>query len=208
MKAMALFANVNPRKAGIVGGAILALLVAGGAALYLLTFDNPATAQTLPAKQAAQPDLAPARPVPEQPAKELDRPPAIWVVNCSDNRGTLDCRAAQQVVIKTTGQRLLAVAVRVPPDTKKPVLMLQVPLGVYLPAGASLQIGKDEAKTLPFKGCDQGGCVAEYAITEPEIAAMTKGSDLTVSVQNQNQQPAFTITVPVTGFAAAYAKVK
>jgi len=48
MKAMALFANVNPRKAGIVGGAILVLLVAGGAALYL--FDNPAMAQTLAAK--------------------------------------------------------------------------------------------------------------------------------------------------------------
>ena len=87
-------------------------------------------------------------------------------------------------------------------------MMLQVPLGVYLPAGASLQIGKDEAKTLPFKGCDRGGCVAEYAITESEIAAMTKGSDLTISVQSQNQQPAFTVTVPVTGFAAAYAKVK
>ena len=45
-------------------------------------------------------------------------------------------------------------------------------------------------------------------ITEAEIAAMTKGSDLKISVQNQNQQPAFTVTVPVTGFAAAYAKVK
>ena len=122
--------------------------------------------------------------------------------------GKLDCRAGQSVFIKTTGQRLLSVAVRVPADTKKPVLMLQVPLGVYLPAGASLQIGKDEAKTLPFRGCDRGGCVAEYAITETEIAAMTKGSDLTISVQNQNQQPAFTVTVPVTGFAAAYAKVK
>ena len=49
-------------------------------------------------------------------------------------------------------------------------MMVEAPLGVYLPAGASLQIGKDEAKTLPFKGCDHGGCVAEYAITETEIA--------------------------------------
>jgi invasion protein IalB len=87
-------------------------------------------------------------------------------------------------------------------------MLLQVPLGVYLPAGASLQIGKDEAKTLPFKGCDRSGCVAEYAITDAEIAAMTKGSDLKISVQNQNQQPAFTLTVPVTGFGAAYAKVR
>ena len=102
----------------------------------------------------------------------------------------------------------MSVAVRVPPDTKKPVMLIQVPLGVYLPAGASLQIGEDEAKTLPFTGCDRDGCVAEYAITEAEIAAMTKGSSLKLSVQNQSQQPAFTLTVPATGFAAAYAKVK
>ena len=63
-------------------------------------------------------------------------PPAIWVVSCDDNNGRLDCRAGQSVFIKKTGQRLLSVAVRVPADTKKPVLMLQVPLGVYLPAGA------------------------------------------------------------------------
>ena len=130
------------------------------------------------------------------------------MVSCDDNQGKLDCRAGQSVFIKPTGQRLLSVAVRVPADTKKPVLLLQVPFGVYLPAGASLQIGKAGAKTLPFKGCDRQGCVAEYAITDAEIAAMAKGSDLTISVQNQNRQPAFTVTVPVTGFAAAYAKVR
>ena len=110
--------------------------------------------------------------------------------------------------MKNTGQRVLSVAVRVPADTKKPILMVQVPLGVYLPAGASLQIGQDQTKVLPFKGCDQGGCLAEYPVTEAEIAAMSKGADLKISVQNQNEKPAFDITVPTTGFSAAYAKVK
>jgi invasion protein IalB len=50
--------------------------------------------------------------------------------------------------------------------------------------------------------------LAEYAVTEAEIAAMLKGGDLTISAQNENQQPAFTVTVPVTGFPAAYAKIK
>ncbi|MGH6825778.1 invasion associated locus B family protein [Methyloceanibacter sp.] len=164
-------------------------------------------AQTAQQRQPVPvPGATPAQPA--QPGQQQPAPPPIWVVSCADNRGRLDCRAGQSVFIKNTRQRLLSVAVRVPPDTKKPVMMLQVPLGVYLPAGASLQIGQDEAKTLPFKGCDQGGCVAEYAVTEAEIAAMAKGSDLKISVQNQNQQPAFTVTVPVTGFAAAYAKVK
>ncbi len=154
--------------------------------------------------QTAQQPATPAQA--QQPGKAV--PPAVWIVNCENNRGKLDCRASQSIFIKSTGQRLLSVAVRVPSDTKKPVLMVQVPLGVYLPAGASLKIGQDEAKKLPYRGCDQAGCVADYAISESEIAAMTKGADLTVSAQNQNQQPAFTLTVPTTGFAAAYAKVR
>ncbi|MGD0532712.1 MAG: invasion associated locus B family protein [Methyloceanibacter sp.] len=177
--------------------------IAGGAALCLLAITSGAFAQTLQQGGATgeQPSqkAAPAEPEPAQPA---------WVVNCGDNQGKLDCLSGQSVFIKTTGQRLLSVAVRVPPDTKKPIMLLQVPLGVYLPAGVSLRIGKDAAKTLPFKVCDQGGCMAEYAVTEPEIAAMLKGAGLTISAQNQNQQPAFTVTVPVTGFPAAYAKIK
>jgi invasion protein IalB len=176
-------------------------LIAGS--IFGLLMTTAGLAQTAQQKQPAPEGAAQPQAGQQQPA-----PPAIWVVNCDNNRGKLDCRAGQAVFIKSTGQRLLSVAVRVPADTRKPILMIQVPLGVYLPAGASLQIGKDEAKMLPFRGCDRGGCLAEYAITESEIAAMTKGSDLTISVQNQNQQPAFNVTVPVTGFAAAYAKVK
>jgi invasion protein IalB len=168
-----------------------------GSSILVLLMTAAGLAQTVEQKQPSP-----------QAGQQQARPPAIWVVSCADNNGKLDCRAGQTVFLKNTGQRLLSVAVRVPADTKKPVMMIQVPLGVYLPAGASLQIGEDKAKTLPFKGCDQGGCLAEYAVTEAEIAAMTKGSELKVSVQNQNQQPAFTLTIPVTGFAAAYAKVK
>ncbi len=169
------------------------LKIGGLAALLILGVSGSSFGQTDKQKAAS------AQPSP---------PPAIWTVSCVDNNGKLDCRAGQAIYVKTTGQRLLLVAVRVPADTKRPILMVQVPLGVYLPAGASLRIGKGEAKTLPFKGCDQGGCLAEYDVTDAEIAAMAKGSDLTVSVQNQNRKPAFTLTVPVTGFAAAWAKIE
>ena len=190
------FTQMSARKAVTVGGAVAVTLV--GAALFILSIGGGAVAQTLQPKQQ-QSQAAPA----PQPG-----PPAVWMVSCSDNKGALDCRAGQSVFIKTTGQRLLSVAVRVPPDTKKPVLLVQVPLGVYLPAGISLQIGKDPAKMLPYKACDQGGCLAEYAITDAEIGAMLKAADLIVSAQNQNQQPAFAVTVPTTGFPEAYAKVK
>ena len=130
-----------------------------------------------------------------------------WSVNCSSSEQGLDCQASQSLFVQQTGQRLLTVAVRVPPDTKKPTLLLQLPLGIYLPAGATVQVGKDPAKAVPFKTCDQNGCIAEYPVTDAEVAAMVKGADLTVSMQNINKEPV-SLTVPVLGFAAAYAKIK
>jgi invasion protein IalB len=197
---MGLFAK-RARGFRATGGAVLGLLMVSGAILVLLAFDNGALSQTL---QQKQPDKAtPTQPGPGQTAPSQPN----WAVNCSNIPAGLDCRAIQSLFFKSSGQRLLSVVVHVPPDTKKPELLLQLPLGVYLPAGASLQIGKDAAKTVPYKSCDQYGCLAEYAITEAEIAAMSKGSDLTITMQNLNQQPV-TVTLPALGFAAAYAKLK
>ena len=146
---------------------------------------------------------------PQAPAGgvEPSPPPPGWVVNCTSVQGGLDCRAGQSLFIKETGQRLLSVALRVPLDTKKPVLLLQVPLGIYLPAGVSLQFGKDTARKIVLQSCDQNGCLAEYAITDAEIGAMLKGADLTISIQNLKKEPV-TVQVPVLGFPAAYAKIK
>ena len=77
---------------------------------------------------------------------------------------------------------------------------------------ASWRLARDR-QSMERRHCHIGAvirpdCLAEYAITDEEIASMAKGSDLTISVQNQNRKPAFTVTVPVTGFAAAYAKVR
>lgn len=145
---------------------------------------------------------------PPPPSASEDAPAEpTWAVNCSNTKAGLDCRVTQSVFLKRTRQRFLSVAVRVPPKTKTPMLLIQVPLGTYLPAGVSLQFGEDAAWTLPFQNCNRAGCVAEYAVTEAEIAAMQKGTDLTVTIQNLQKQPV-KLTVPATGFAEAYAKIK
>ena len=101
----------------------------------------------------------------------------------------------------------MTVAVRVPADTKTPTMLLGLPLGTYLPAGVSLQFGKEAAKPLPIQSCDRSGCLAEYAVSEAEIGAMLKGADVTISIQDQQKKP-ISVTVPVAGFAEAYAKIK
>ena len=172
----------------------------GAAVLCLCAFSgNPSLAQTqqpkaMPPQQQAQPAPAPA-------------PAPTWKVNCATGQAGIDCRAFQTLFVKRTGQRFMSVAVRVPPDTKTPTMLLGLPLGTYLPAGVSLQFGKEAAKSLPIQSCNQSGCLAEYAVSEAEIGAMLKGADITISIQDQQKKP-ITVTVPVAGFAEAYAKIK
>ena len=104
-----------------------------------------------------------------------------------------------------TGQA--SVAVRLPADTKKPVMYVLVPMGIYLPAGITLQFGQADAKKVSPRSCNSSGCLAEYAPTDAEIGALSKGQSLTVSVQDVDQKP-LTLQVPSTGFAAAYAKIR
>jgi invasion protein IalB len=178
------------------------LAFTAGALLCLVGPSSGATAQTAQPKGQAQQIEAPA-----SEAGQPSQPQPNWIVSCNQTRPGLECRAGQSLFLKQTRQRVLSVAVRMPADTKKPVLLMQLPLGVYLPAGATLQIGKEEAKTLPFIGCDKGGCVAEYAVTDAELGSIAKGGDMTISAQTL-QRKAFTLTVPSLGFAVAYAKIK
>jgi invasion protein IalB len=177
------------------------LMIAGTVFVGILDVSSGAVAQT-------QQPKAPARvEAPAEAAGQPSRPQPNWIVNCSQTRQGLECRAVQSLFLRQTRQRVLSVAVRVPADTKKPVLLLQLPLGVYLPAGASLQIGKEEAKTLPFLGCDRAGCIAEYDVTDGELNTVAKGADITISAQTMQKKP-FSLAVPALGFAAAYAKIK
>jgi len=154
------------------------------AVLCILAFGAGALTQPTPAPAQAQP---------------------IWGVNCAGTPGGLDCRAIQAAQMTNTGQ--VTLAVRVPAETKNPVMLLLLPMGIYLPSGVTVQFGQDAAKTVPLQNCDGAGCLAEYAITEAEIAAMLKGSAVTISVRDRDKQP-ISVQVPGTGFPAAYAKIK
>jgi len=132
-------------------------------------------------------------------------PVPIWGMNCAGTAAGLDCRAVQSLQMTDSGRA--SVAVHVPADTKKPVIYVLVPMGIYLPAGVSLQFGQGEAKKVPLRSCDSSGCLAEYAPSDPELGAMAKGQPLMVSVQDGDRKPV-TVQVPSTGFAAAYAKIK
>lgn len=165
----------------------------------ILACGGGAVGQTLQPK--GTPSAQPSAPSAGQPVSRG------WVVSCDRGSAGLNCRAIRSVYSKKTKKSLVTVFVAVPAKTKKPTMVVRLPLGIYLPAGAAVQFGEGEAKPLLLERCGTSGCYGNYAITEADIAAMIKGADLTVSAQARNQTP-LTYVLRAEGFAEAYPRIR
>jgi len=167
--------------------------LAGVALLCLLAFASEGVAQTAQPKAVL---VAPA-PTPSTPAN--------WEVNCDTGSEGLVCFARQRVYVDK--RVVLTLYFMVSAETKTPNVRIRLPLGIYLPAGASIQFGEATPIPLLVTRCSNRGCYAEYAIPEADIAAMLKGADVTIAAQNQDQTLR-TFRIEANGFPAAYAKVR
>lgn len=206
---------VSPR-ARVPSLARICFLAAG-----LALVAGPALAQTsapaqstAPKKPDAKPDAktAPAAPKPALGAQD-DGPSRTtatyddWVVRCERTElagGAKVCEAAQTLQIGTQQQGLVAQVVFGKIKSDAPLrLVLQLPVGVWLPAGAQLTVG-DNAKPISagFKFCIRA-CIADVDLTAPEAASLsTATGSAAISFLDRNQQQV-TIPVSLKGLSAA-----
>jgi invasion protein IalB len=159
----------------------------------------PPVAQATPAAGATATDAAPAN-TPTSPG---------WIARCSSaSRGApLECAIEQTAVLTKTGQLIVLINVRVPAETRTPVAIVQLPLGLNLPAGAKLQVDDGKTSDLQIQTCEARGCYANVQISPDMLAAMKSGKQLKVSFQNLAKET-ITIPMPLADFAAAYEKIK
>jgi invasion protein IalB len=85
--------------------------------------------------------------------------------------------------------------------------MVQLPLGLNLPAGARLQVDEGKTVDLQVQTCENRGCYANLPIAPDMLAALRTGKQLKISFQNLAKDP-ITIPMPLADFAAAYDKIK
>ncbi|MEO8318222.1 MAG: invasion associated locus B family protein [Bradyrhizobium sp.] len=167
----------------------------------------------LPGLSYAQAPKAKSAPVaqatPAAPPAEAAPAPAGWVARCaSASRGApLECAVEQTAVLTKTGQLIVLINIRVPGDTHAPVAVIQLPLGLNLPAGAKLQVDDGKTVDLQIQTCEQRGCYVNTPIAPDMLAAMKTGKLLKISFQNLAKE-AIAIPMPLTDFAAAYEKIK
>lgn len=187
--------------------AFIAVLALG----YIGTSDaqQPAAKSKVPARpaQATTAQTTPAAPA--DTAAGAPTPAAGWAARCGSvsRDAPLECAIEQTAVLTKTGQTVVLVNIRVPSDTRTPVITIQLPLGLFLPGGTKLQVDDGKATDLQIQTCEQRGCYAGGPMAADLIASMRTGKELKIAFQNLAKE-SIAIPLPLTDFASAYDKIK
>ena len=191
----------------------LAMLAAVGCAARLL----PAAAQQPPQPKQARPAAGVPKPAapspgaaaPQSAAGEANAPaPLTWTTRCvsETRKGVPLCEVEQSMFITKTGQLVASVNVKLPPDTRQPVMMIQLPVGLFLPAGVNLQIDEGKPQPLAIQTCDLKGCYAATPVAPEMLGALKSGKRLAVVFQNLNKENV-NLAFGLAGFAEGYDKI-
>jgi len=158
-----------------------------------------------PPAPAAQPAPAPTQPQADGAAAQQPG----WIARCTSpsRDAPLECAIEQNAVLTKTGQTIVLINIRIPTDTRTPVALLQLPLGLNLPIGATLQVDDGKPVDLQIQTCENRGCYASTPIAPDLLAALRSGKQLKVSFQNMAKET-IAIPMPLNDFAAAYDKIK
>ena len=172
---------------------------------------SPSLAQA-PKKGAAPAPAPAATPSPSatpSPAAEGQPPAPGWIARCGSisREAPLECAIEESAVLTKTGQLIALVNIRVTSDTRQPIALVQLPLGLNLPAGAKLQVDEGKTVDLQIQTCEQRGCYANLPVPADLLAALRTGKQLHISFQNLAKE-AISIPLPLADFAAAYDKIK
>jgi len=188
----------------------------GLATALALLVSAPVLAQTAPAQKPAAQPAKPAAPAPGQPAQQQNAGPTVvqvkaepsqpeWTKVCGkdQNTNTEICYTTRDFV-SDQGQPVLALAVYdVKGQQPQKVVRFVMPLGLLLQPGLRFAVDQGQATPGRYVMCLPNGCFAEAQVKDDFIAAIKKGSNLNVSVQNQMGRE-ITFAVPAAGFGKAF----
>jgi invasion protein IalB len=134
-----------------------------------------------------------------------------WRVECDSKGAALNCRVTNQAVQTGTGLVIAALGVALAADTKKPVLTLQLPLGLAVSDPVTLSTdGASQPYTLIT--CDRAGCFARAPISDALLEKMRGAKQplrIGYNVINATLvKQTITLTLPLDGFDASLTKIK
>ncbi len=154
-------------------------ILAAAAGLVALT-GVPAQAQ-----QAAQPQI-----------------PQGWFKACTKQQDVDICNV-QNIMIADSGQLLTGVSlIEIKGKVNRKVFQISVPSGRLIPPGIGLQVNGGKAQKIDYVICFPDRCVAEAPLNDALVGTFKKGTELTLTSVNFQNQPN-PIKMSLSGFTAA-----
>ncbi len=152
---------------------------------------------------------APAQQQQHQQPGETNAPVGItgWRVDCGNTGQALDCRTTIEAIDANRRQMVASITVRYAADTKKPVIGVQLPLGILVTQPVVVSVDNGPAENITIEMRTPAGCFASKPVSDALIAKMRTGRDIKLDFGNVNKQP-ITVSMPLAGFAIAYDKIK
>jgi invasion protein IalB len=129
--------------------------------------------------------------------------PQGWFKACSKQEDVDICNV-QNIIMAETGQMITGISlIELKGKVNRKVFQVSVPSGRMVPPGIGLQIDGGKTQKLDYVICFPDRCVAEAQLSDQLIASFKKGSQITLTSVNFQNQPN-PIKVTLAGFTDAY----
>ncbi|AWN36985.1 invasion associated locus B family protein [Methylobacterium radiodurans] len=226
-RALARSAGRTPRpQAGLRAALLAALLLAGQAAAQDAApeAEEAPTAPQKPKPKPApkpKPQAKPAEKAAEKPADaKPEAAPAVWpagadtvsetygewTTNCARAEARTSCLVTQSQGDRQSGRRQFVFELRTPQEGRAEGLIL-MPFGLNIETGVTFKLDESVlGKGAPYTTCTSEGCLVPISFPTLATDAMKTAKALVVNAQKANSSETVTITLPLGGFNAAFAR--
>lgn len=139
----------------------------------------------------------------QQAAAPAAAPGGGWAKYCNKEEDVDICNV-QVEMRAATGQPLLMVQlIEMKGKINRAALRVSTPVARLLPAGIQLQVDNNKPTKIEFATCFQEVCVADAPLTDAIIASFKKGTELTLTTHNYQNQPN-PMKISLAGFTGVY----
>ncbi len=126
-----------------------------------------------------------------------------WRLTCASN---LNCRVSERILDRANGGVFVALTVHLVNKAKQPDLIIQLPLGIAVDQPTTLAIGTLPISRYVISTCERTGCFAGATLSAAQLAEFRRVKVVKLAFQTLTKRTV-TVTVPMVGFAATYAKM-
>ena len=136
-------------------------------------------------------------------AAQQQQAPQGWFKACTKQEEVDICNV-QNIITASNGQLVTGISlIELKGKVNRKVFQVTVPTGRLVPPGIGLQVDGGKTQKLDYVICFPDRCIAEVALTDQIVGQFKKGSELTLTSINFQNQPN-PVKVTLQGFTGVY----